>query len=90
MLGSPMNGHKLPTKVVRLISTYLVDTLLMGVDEVDVKDLLQYATEAWSEHTGGGALPGMYRNTIGLMLGTAKKKPPIMIPGLSASPSLVG
>ena len=90
VLGAPMNGSKLPAKFARLVSEHMVHTLRMGVDDVDAKDLLSYVTDAWADHTGGGALPGMYRNLIGAMLGVAKKKVGSIPLHASSSPSLMG
>ena len=90
VLGAPMNGSKLPAKFARLVSEHMVHTLMMGVDDVDAKDLLSYAADAWADHTGGGALPGSYRNVIGAMLGVAKKKGGSTPLHASSSPSLVG
>ena len=85
-LGKEYSGVKLSPVMIETVVKYLVDVVkVKDIDEVDLGDLLEHATEAWGDTNEGSELPGLHGKRIKLWCTKRKAKP-----GLSSALSFKG
>jgi hypothetical protein len=70
-LSAPRNGQTLTSALLEIIPAYLVTVVeVSDVEELDMDDMLEYASDAWEAAKGGATLPRLHEKVVRAWLGS--------------------